>query len=102
LLCEFVNRDYPPVGCSTIRQGEKTLQEAAESLRMPARRAGEERDLSINSGSDAITGGPTEQTTAGDVPIGKMAGDQAPSGQRHAMHQGDELPASAPGAGENI
>lgn len=31
-----------------------------------------------------------------------MAGDETPAGQRHNMHLFDELPAGAPGAGENV
>jgi len=46
---------------------------------------------------------PTEQNAAAQVPVGQMAGDQAPPGTRGPnMHPGDELPANAPGAGENI
>ncbi len=58
--------------------------------------------MTSSAGSGPNTGGPTEQTSAGVVPTGSMAGDQTPSGQRQGMHQGDELPKGAPGSGENI
>jgi len=48
-------------------------------------------------------GAPTEQAASKVVPTGQMAGDETPAGQRPpGMHQGDELPADAPGAGEHI
>jgi len=47
-------------------------------------------------------GAPTEQAASKVVPTGQMAGDETPAGQRPpGMHPGDELPANAPGAGEN-
>src|SRR4051794_30397689 len=48
--------------------------------------------------------GPTEQKSARTVPGGGMAGDQASPelrAQAH-LHRGDELPAGAHGAGENV
>ena len=48
-------------------------------------------------------GGPTGEASAAVVPQGQEAGDQTPNGQRSPnMHLGDELPAGAPGAGENV
>ena len=48
-------------------------------------------------------GAPTEQTASKVVPTGQLAGDETPAGQRPpGMHPGDELPADAPGAGENL
>jgi RecJ-like exonuclease len=57
----------------------------------------------MNRQRETPQGGPTEQASAAVVPQGEAAGDQTPAGQRTAqMHQGDELPAGAPGAGENV
>lgn len=35
------------------------------------------------------------------LPVGDLAGDQTPPGQRGNMNPGDEVPPDAPGAGEN-
>lgn len=45
---------------------------------------------------------PTGQTTGKMVPPGGMPGDQLRTNRPPEMHQGDALPADAPGAGETV
>jgi len=60
--------------------------------------------MSINRSSDPTGPGspPTEQVSGSVVPPGGMAGDQMQTNRPAGMNPGDEVPADAPGAGENI
>ena len=44
----------------------------------------------------------SSEASGSELPHGHMAGDQTPSGARAGMNPGDEVPATAPGAGENL
>lgn len=61
--------------------------------------------MSQHGNSNPLPGGGfSEQVSAKSAPAGGLAGDQAsPETRRRAhLNPGDELPAGAPGAGENV
>lgn len=43
-----------------------------------------------------------DELEGNELPLGALAGDETPAGERRGMHPGDEVPPDAPGAGENF
>lgn len=43
-----------------------------------------------------------DELVGNELPLGALAGDETPDGERAGMHPGDEVRPDAPGAGENF